>query len=443
MLTRKHTTSIVAAAAILLAGACSDAGLVEPGFAEPEPTELFRGGTPSASATPRNLDAELARIAQEVPGFAGYFVDSRGVLNVRMSSRAAAQVRTAAGVRQALGPRVAPLGVDMAARQVNVLEADFDFLQLHAIHRAVRPVFGVSGVVFTDADEIRNRVVIGVENASAAAAVQHALGMLAVDRRAVEIVPSDPIVPLQSLQSRVRPVAGGLQINFPGYLCTLGFNVEAPTRPGVRGFVTNSHCTNVQGSMTSTPYWQHSSASPENLIGTEEHDVPFFTGGDCPAGRQCRWSDAAGARYDVGVSVDFGGIYRTAGLGSLMIDAAAPRWNIVAERPFPTVGDVLHKTGRTTGWTSGPVTQTCVNTGVSGTNITLLCQDWVQANVAGGDSGSPVFRRLGDGNDVELNGILWGGGVNVFVFSAMENIRFENQGLVPWITYPGQTPPAP
>jgi hypothetical protein len=67
---------------------------------------------------------------------------------------------------------------------------------------------------------------------------------------------------------------------------------------------------------------------------------------------------------------------------------------------------------------------------VSGTNITLLCQDWVQANVAG-RLRFAVFRRLGDGNDVELNGILWGGGVNVFVFSAMENIRFENQGRVP------------
>jgi hypothetical protein len=212
--------------------------------------------------------------------------------------------------------------------------------------------------------------------------------MLAVDRRAVEIVRSDPIVPMQSLQSRVRPVAGGLQINVPGYLCTLGFNVEAPARPGVRGSVTNSHCTNVRGSTTSTPYWQHSSASPDNLIGTEAHDVPFFTGGDCPAGRQCGWSDAAGARYDGGVSVDFGGIYRTAGLGSLMIDVAAPRWNIVAERPFPVAGDVLHKTGRTTGWTSGPVTQTCVNTGFPAP-ISPFCTRTGCRRTSRGDSGSP------------------------------------------------------
>jgi hypothetical protein len=46
-----------------------------------------------------------------------------------------------------------------------------------------------------------------------------------------------------------------------------------------------------------------------------------------------------------------------------------------------------------------------------------------------GDSGAPVFERLG-GNAVALTGMLWGGGTDevgqsVFVFSAMENIEFE------------------
>ena len=59
------------------------------------------------------------------------------------------------------------------------------------------------------------------------------------------------------------------------------------------------------------------------------------------------------------------------------------------------VGQMANKVGRATGWTQGQVTRTCVNTGVSGSNIVLLCQDFVENNlqiVAGGDSGSPVFR---------------------------------------------------
>ena len=63
---------------------------------------------------------------------------------------------------------------------------------------------------------------------------------------------------------------------------------------------------------------------------------------------------------------------------------------------------------------------------MSGTNIQQLCQDVVKANVAGGDSGSPVFRITNSprANDVRLYGLLWGGGTisgygTVFVFSAL------------------------
>jgi hypothetical protein len=76
------------------------------------------------------------------------------------------------------------------------------------------------------------------------------------------------------------------------------------------------------------------------------------------------------------------------------------------------------------------VINTCVNTSVDGTNITQLCQTWVLAGVAGGDSGSPVFRRQGTTNNVTLVGILWGGGVlsdgsTLYVFSPISNIEME------------------
>jgi hypothetical protein len=95
------------------------------------------------------------------------------------------------------------------------------------------------------------------------------------------------------------------------------------------------------------------------------------------------------------------------------------------------LGTTVNKVGRTTGWTRGNVTATCVNTNVSGTNITQLCQTFVEdpgdaVVVGGGDSGSNVFR-VTSGNNVQLVGILWGGNSSgtLFVFSPLKQIRDE------------------
>ena len=90
------------------------------------------------------------------------------------------------------------------------------------------------------------------------------------------------------------------------------------------------------------------------------------------------------------------------------------------------VGTRVHKVGRTTGWTSGTHTNTCVTVNVSGTNLTLICQDLVSAGVAGGDSGSPAFQRVG-GNRVKLAGVLWGGnGAGTqFVYSPISQVQGE------------------
>ena len=70
-----------------------------------------------------------------------------------------------------------------------------------------------------------------------------------------------------------------------------------------------------------------------------------------------------------------------------------------------------------------------MNTNVSGTNITQLCQSFVSATVGSGDSGSPVFR-IDSGNDVDLVGILWGGsGSQTFVYSPLNQVEQELGGL--------------
>jgi hypothetical protein len=434
-------------AAVAFAGACSDispTAPIESGVIEPE---LFGGPVAAPESFAGGIDNEFVRIAREVPGFGGLYFDESGALNIVVAGDA--QQMSA----RDLGARLAGLGVSLDAQPVRMQPGRYDFIQLNSMHRAVAEVLGLAGVVYTDADERANRVRVGVENQAAAASVERALAMMGIPREAVVISETDPIEPLQTLQSRVRPIGGGLQIwRFipPGSAstCTLGFNVRAPNRPNVQGFVTNSHCTEQRGVVTGTQWSQKELALPVEYVAIERHDPPFFQGGACPAGRNCRYSDAAGAQYTVPPAEQaFGHIYRTTAPsqhtpGPLTIDQSNPMWTIVSETAFPTVGQTLHKTGRTTGWLVGPVLQTCINTNVSGAgDITMLCQDRVEATAAGGDSGSPVFARYGETGNVSLTGILWGGSANTFVLSSMDNIRFENPGPVGWTVYPGQTPP--
>jgi len=436
------------------AAACSDVAVTGPDASEPESGSLFRTAPPQA-AFEGTLDAAFVRIAGDVPGFGGFYYDEAGTLNVVMAP--AAQPMSRGEMVNRLAAHLEAMGQDASAAHAAVVrEGQYDFAQLDAMHRRAMQVLGLEGTVFTDADEVRNRVVIGVEHDAAAAAVRHAVAMLDLPAGAVIIERARPVHVEQTLRDRVRPVVGGLQINFPGFLCTHGFNVRSPNAPNVHGFVTNSHCSSVRSQVTGTPYWQPS-GSPDpgspNFIGNEEWDIPPTTGGDCPAGRVCRWSDALGARYAPGVENAFGGIARTTffgegnqppdRVGSLLIDPDNPRWQIVDELPFPVVGQMLHKTGRTNGWTRGPVTVTCQTVNVGGSNFTLFCQDRAFTWSAGGDSGSPYFVRDGETNNVALIGIHWGSdGAGNTVMSAMANIRFENEGPMPWITFPGQAPPA-
>jgi hypothetical protein len=455
MSNRNPALTGLAVATLAFAAACSEVPPTEPIAATPESADLFRGRAPDIRNFDRSLDHEFVRIARDIPGFGGFYYDAAGQLNIVMASLPHALPQ--AEVRNRLAPRLAAMGQSSAAARGAVIrEGRYDFVQLNAMHERARAVLGLKGTVFTDADEVRNRLVIGVEDAAAAASVQKAVSMLGLAAEAVIIEITSPITPESNhtLRDRWRPVAGGLQINFTrgdppaGSFCTHGFNVRSPQAPNVQGFVTNSHCSDTRGVVVPTPYWQHSRFAENTFIGWEEHDLPFFTGAPCPDNRVCRWSDALGARYEGGVDNAFGAIYRTlwagSGLnaGSLDVDPANPRWQIVGEIPFPTVGQVLHKTGRTNGWTTGPVNTTCQNVNTS-PNVTLFCQDRVTTWSSGGDSGSPYYVRVGETNNVQLIGIHWGSdGAGNTVMSAMNNIRCENEGPAPWITFPGQAPPS-
>jgi hypothetical protein len=209
----------------------------------------------------------------------------------------------------------------------------------------------------------------------------------------------------------------------------LGFNAF---RSLVRGFVTNSHCTNVTWAGDGGTFFQPTTGYPPSL-GTEMVDIP---GSPCsppfPVGSVCRWSDSAFIQYDRNILPtpwDFGMIAKTDSITTvsatpiLTVDhVTGSGWNMgpgrfaftrPSSQPYLS-GLQLNKVGRTLGWTNGNIMSTCVDySGLWGPNSVLRCQ-YAVGNLSNGivnygDSGSPVFRVSSLGTqEVELYGILWG-----------------------------------
>jgi hypothetical protein len=294
---------------------------------------------------------------------------------------------------------------------------------------AAAAVLALPRTVFADNDEKAGKLVFGVEDASAIAEVRVTLARLGVPRAdySVEITP--PVHALATLRDRFRPTQAGSQIHFFIYVCTMGFNVS---HSGGRSFITNSHCTQHQGGVEGTEYFQPLSSVDPTVIATEAADPEYFRGGVCPLGAKCRYSDASRALYSADVPSVQGEILRTSGPnnGDLNVTGVFTITQQDNETTNFPVGMVVNKVGRTTGWTQGEVTRSCVHTGVFGSNTVLLCQTFVSnpagaAVVGGGDSGSGVFSIRGRDN-VRLLGILWGGsGSTTFVFSPLKSIQDE------------------
>ena len=404
-MTRKHALAL-AAGLSLTAAACADT---------PEPTAP-QAAAPAAPNVQLNLDPSAA-YAREIPGFGGVFFDEEGTPNVYLTSPAqrGTAERVLANLTREHGS---------APEEIQVLQADYDFAQLSEYLEKANGVLSSAGVVFTDLDETTNRVKVGVENRGLETAIRTQLKKLGVPDEAVIVEETEPIELAATLRDVVRPIRSGLQINFGGYVCTLGFNAS---HSGGLSFVTNSHCTNTQGGVESTRYYQPSSSS-SSQIATEVSDPTYTTGGSCPLNRRCRRSDSSRALYLGGISLERGRIARTTsrgtGSGSITISSTTPYFNITGEGSA-AVGTQVNKIGRTTGWTYGNVSSTCVNVNVSGTNITQLCQNIVSAGVGSGDSGSPVFTWSGSGSNVTLVGLLWGGSGSTFVYSPLSNVEAE------------------
>lgn len=294
--------------------------------------------------------------------------------------------------------------------------------------RPVSEVMGLPQTVFAARDARTGQLVFGIENRGVARAVDRVMAAHGVPSSAYTVRVTEPIrFMTTSLRTEHRPTVGGIQIHWGQYVCTLGFNVE---HSGGASFITNSHCTNRQGTTGATLYYQPLSSVNSTSIAVEADDPEYTRFAGCSQGKRCRYSDASRALYHNGTQSSRGVIAKTAGENSGALNTAGS-FSITSQSGATSFSGTVHKVGRTTGWTSGNVTSTCAVVNVLGSNIQLHCQTLVQRQgsviVGGGDSGSPVFLRSSSNDNVELAGILWGGSSSgdLFVFSPVKNIQDE------------------
>jgi len=394
----------LAAGALVVVSACSDR--TEPTAPDSPPTST------SLQPAHQGTGDDPVALARQVPGFGGFFLDDQGIPVIYLKSSA-----QRGNAERALAPYLRAEGFSPA--QLRVLPARNEWVQLESwLPRVSSAALAAQGAVFVDADEANNTVTIGLER-GALSRIRGIVAGLGIPMSAIAFKEAEPIRRVATLRNRVRPVVGGLQINFPGFLCSLGFNA---LRNSQRSFITASHCTNVQGGVEATPYYQALQSVTPTKIATEVSDPMYLTGGGCPAGKRCRFSDAARASYTAGTTSTLGRIAKTTGPNNNSITISGAL-SITAEGTA-AVGQTVGKIGRTTGWTTGKVTNTCVNVLVGGTNLGLFCQNLVSAKVAGGDSGSPVFKGS---SNVTLVGILWGSNSagTQYVYSPMSGIERE------------------
>jgi hypothetical protein len=334
------------------------------------------------------LDDRFAAITADVPEFGGLHVDeSTKTLVVNITGRRPGIV---ADIRHALREHFP--AEDLPSR-IRLVDKPFTFVQLRNWKERARNLLTIDGVSLIDVDDSAGLLTIGVAEPGRDREIAEELAAQGIPPEGWRIEPVEPVTPDVTLSDRIRPALGGVRIAMDGGgSCTLGF---AAIRAGVEGFLTNSHCTNTQGGVESTRFAQPSfAADNNNTLGVETVDPAFFSGGVCPSGKRCRYSDSAFARL-----TSLGAGTATATRSVVRNDANSVEWNGVSTYPVAgessvVEGQSVHKVGKTTGHTFGEVSGVCVNLPVGNTNIVLLCQNMASYTSDGGDSGSPVFRLV-------------------------------------------------
>ena len=406
------------------------------------------------SRATRSIDVTLRR---SLPSYVGLSVTPQQEIRLTLANGSEFQSARAVGstvLSQAIRDNPNVFNQALARANLVLAQAALGPRELADARSRMRDVLRLPKVVFLDLDESCGCIAVGVSDPTAETAVRSFAAQSGVPQSAVRIVRTAPVRAMASLQGTFRPSMGGAQIEFIDggsvFACSLGLPTVSFSG-GAPGFLTASHCTvGTRGAMNGTwlsqpggaPFWG-------DKVGMEAIDRPMFdttTDPACPTGRLCRFSDAAFVAYDrpefgltghivrpqrrcagAGVICDLNVERVTDDIRVVLADASDPNVS-------PMMGEVVDKVGRTTGWTSGAVTNTCTDVDLSnddGTDsgMTILCQTIVAAASDHGDSGSPVFEFSSTTGAAQFEGILWGGDASsahaFFVLSPVSGIQKE------------------
>jgi hypothetical protein len=380
-----------------------------------------------------NPDEAEAAIADRVPGFAGWVHSEDGKTTARMTrSSGLFDIAEMQGAEkqsldnQSREAKWKSMNTPSAtfAKSLgdsgDVRKAQWDSRQLLDFKNKIFSMATTKGVIAVSIDRENNRLDVAYNQDIDASRLQALTTRLAasgvpaaaMSMRAAEL-PKRSATVGTSVRSQPLPLAGGAQFNFPTsagtFVCTLG----VPARiNGVQGFMTASHCSESTYSVSART---RMTSPGGTFVGAESID-PAPRSCSLPDTLGCRESDALFASGGPANAIDFGRIMYT-NFGSLTVAGVL---NVQGTLNYPSVGQTIYKTGRTTGLTRGTVARVCVNTLVSepdGNTYGALCSIEVATGsfIAGGDSGSSVWTYNGVGPII--TGIVSYGSSNTGGFS--------------------------
>ncbi len=387
---------------------------------------------PQASArAPVTLDDAFLEVARQAPEFAGAYYSDGGNLTINVATPEKtpnAKQRTStldAFIRvfgkAALQPKPSHRRPNQRSYDVNFRSVRYPFATLSTwYNRNVRPLLRIKGVTFSDIDERRNQLVLGVSDKQVMLEVWKAIESAGLAPDSVVLDDGRELVYQYSgsiVGSEQRPTIAGIELGTEsGGRCTLGMNAEFPewwwTSPG---FVTAGHCTG------DWDLFGNSLAQPAggDIIAWEFFKPAFVPSADCNFDG-CRYSDTVAAKYNSDVAFeDDPSIIRTRDReGDVNVDVDAQTFDVTSASTWLLSGDEVQKVGVAAGWRDAAINQTCVDFEApdsTGGERGFLCQ-FTAATMTDldvscpGDSGAPVFfwhETLAP--NALLAGFLWGG----------------------------------
>ena len=400
--------------------------------------------TTAQPAEGRREEAYLLDIEREVPGFGGYYADADGTLHVIVGPNGNAE-RARAAVREQFTSGRMPR-TRGAVPNVVIERGRFAFSTLAGWREQLFD-YAVSstaaGIHGLDVDEARNR--IRVDYLGDLPALKTRIASLGIDTTAVHFQLAQPMKMTATrrqypttINDSTSPVVGGVGMYWQTSSgseaggCTIGFTA---TVSGVARFVSAAHCSairyNTDGALVRQPY-----NASGRFIGQEISDPAGYNCGSYI----CRGSDASLFSFNSGVTSSVGLLARTTtrnnggafgNATTLAWDSSNPYWVIDAvEQDNWFVGLAVDKSGITTGWTWGQITETCEDY-ISPFSWEIpvkavRCVYRADALTDDGDSGGPVFYQHAEGDSrVTLGGTVIGIWYDRMVFSKFWRIQSD------------------